>query len=269
MALLGEAGAATAATTYDALARYYDAYTRHPNYPFWVRSLEALARRHGLRGSRALDLGCGTGESMRPLLELGYEVVGCDVSDAMVDEATGKLGSRARLLVADMRSLPDLGTFDLVWSVNDGVNYLTEEGDLERVFSQVAACLAPDGICLFDLNTLRNYGTVFARTAVRETETLLMAWIGTGDERPEAGQVVETRLEIFERADDRGLWRRTTTRHRQRHHPFDEVGAVLEDVGLRVLAVHGLTDEAVVEDSLDERRHGKAIFVVTRGPGRR
>jgi hypothetical protein len=32
---------------------------------------------------------------------------------------------------------------------------------------------------------------------------------------------------------------------------------------LRTLAVHGLTDDAVIEEHLDERRHGTAIFVAT------
>jgi SAM-dependent methyltransferase len=269
MATLDQAGDRDAAASYDTLAPYYDAYTRHSNYPFWVRALEALARRHGLRGRRALDLGCGTGESIGPLLELGYEVVGCDVSGEMVEQARRKLAGAVQLVVADMRALPNLGHFDLVWSVNDGVNYLTEPGDLATVFAGVCERLAPGGIFLFDLNTLRLYAKEFAASAVRTTDSLVMAWIGSGEERPAAGEVVETTLEIFEHDDDTGLWRRATSHHRQRHHPFDEARRALEEAGLRVLAVHGLNDEAAIEDALDERRHRKAIFVAIRGSGRR
>jgi SAM-dependent methyltransferase len=260
MALLGEA----CAIDYDALAPHYDAFTEHPNYASWVRSLEALARRHGLVGRRALDLGCGTGSSLIPLLELGYEVVGADVSEAMLEQAAHKLPARTPLVVADMCSLPDLGSFDLVWALNDAINCLLSDDELRRAFGQVSACLQAGGIFLFDVNTLTTYATFFAATQVQDTETLHTAWVGTGDDCPRSGQIVEARLEVFELDSASGLWRRSASRHRQRHHPLTEVRGALESAGLRVLGVHGLTDDAAIEDHVHERRHGKAIFVVTR-----
>jgi SAM-dependent methyltransferase len=262
MALLGEPGTPDVAASYDAIATHYDAFTEHPNYPNWVRSVEALARRHGLTGRRALDLACGTGSSLHPLVELGYDAVGCDVSAGMLEQAACKLPGNVPLVVADMRSLPALGSFDLVWALNDGVNYLADGADLLRAFTEVARCLEPDGIFVFDVNTLLMYATFFATTQVRETDTLFMAWLGSDDERPGPGQALETRLEIFE-LDASGAWRRATSHQHQRHHPQAEIRSALDSAGLRTLAVHGLTDGAVIEEHLDERRHGKAIFVAT------
>jgi hypothetical protein len=42
------------------------------------------------------------------------------------------------------------------------------------------------------------------------------------------------------------------------------VQAALEAAGLQVLGIHGLTEDAAIEDHVDERRHRKAIFAVTR-----
>lgn len=52
---------------------------------YWLafRDLPALFERHAPRG-RALDFGCGAGRSSRFLAGLGYEVVGADISDAML-----------------------------------------------------------------------------------------------------------------------------------------------------------------------------------------
>jgi SAM-dependent methyltransferase len=269
MALLDEPGASGAASCYDALAPHYDAFTEHPNYPTWVRSLEALARRHGLTGRRALDLGCGTGSSLVPLLELGYDVVGCDVSPGMIERAASKLLADVPLVVADMCALPELGSFDLVWAVNDGLNYVPEGGDLRRAFGEVASRLRPGGIFLFDVNTLATYATLFAVTRVRETEDLFMAWVGSGDEHPHAGQVVEARIEVFERDAVAGTWRRSTSQHRQRHHPLPELVAALSAAGLRTLAVHGLTEDAAIDEDVDERQHTKAIVVATPAQPRR
>jgi hypothetical protein len=36
---------------YDVFATHYDAFTAHPEDAGWVRSLESLARRHGVTGS--------------------------------------------------------------------------------------------------------------------------------------------------------------------------------------------------------------------------
>jgi SAM-dependent methyltransferase len=260
MTLLGEACFAD----YDALAPHYDAYTAHPEYASWVRSLEALARRHGLTGRRALDLGCGTGASLLPLLELGYDVVGTDVSPGMLEQAARKLPAGVRLVATDMCSLPDLGSFDLVWALNDAINCLVGDDELPRTFARVAACLQAGGIFLFDVNTLPMYATSFAATRVRETETLHMAWVGSGDECPPPGEIVEARLEIFELDPGTGLWRRSASRHRQRHHPLRDVRGALEAAGLDVLGIHGLTEDAAIDDEVDERRHRKAIFVVTR-----
>jgi SAM-dependent methyltransferase len=268
MTLLDEPGTAEVASSYDALAPHYDAFTEHPNYATWVRSLEALARRHGLSGRRALDLGCGTGSSLRPLVELGYDVVGCDVSPQMLERARHKLPPDVPLVVADMRALPEqLGSFDLIWALNDGLNYVADGADVRRVFAEVAARLPPGGIFLFDLNTLAAYATLFAATRVRETETLFMAWVGSGDASPVAGQVAEARLEVFERRHVDERWRRSTSHHRQRHHPLDEIVEGLSAAGLRTLALHGLTEDAAIEENVDEGRHTKAIVVAT--PDRR
>jgi SAM-dependent methyltransferase len=267
MALLVEIPPTGVGPDYDALAPYYDAFTEHPGYPGWVRRLEALGRRYGLVGGRALDLGCGTGSSLAPLLALGYEAVGCDVSTAMLARAAAKLPGRATLVAADMRSLPeDLGAFDLVWSVNDTVNYLADADGLRAALAQAAAHLAPGGVLLFDANTLATYATFFARTHARETATLLMAWIGSGDERPRPGASFAARVEVFDRQPG-GLWRRATSHQRQRHHPPAEVRAALAAAGLRALGVHGLTADAEIEDGLDEHRHTKAIYVATHDDG--
>ena len=51
--------------------------------------------------------------------------------------------ARAELLVADMRDLPELGTFDLVTCIDEPLNYLTA-GELETAFASAAARLAPE-----------------------------------------------------------------------------------------------------------------------------
>ncbi len=142
---------------YETLAPFYDAYTAHPGYPDSVRRLESLARRHGLRGNRALDVGCGTGKSMLPLLELGYDVDGCDPSPAMLAIAAEKIGSRASVRIGGLPHVPAGGPFDYVSCLNDVLNHVAPE-DLEAAFATMAAVLRRGGVLVADSSTVAPAG---------------------------------------------------------------------------------------------------------------
>src|SRR3954468_4836667 len=65
------------------------------------------------RGGPVLDLGCGTGRLMLPLLRAGHIVVGIDRAPAMraraaarIDRLAARVRRRALLLRGDLRALP-------------------------------------------------------------------------------------------------------------------------------------------------------------------
>jgi SAM-dependent methyltransferase len=70
-----------------------------------------------IEGKNALDFGCGTGRSTRFLRELGFDVVGLDISEAMVAQARARdPGGDYRIVVeGDFRAF-DSATFDFVFS---------------------------------------------------------------------------------------------------------------------------------------------------------
>src|SRR3954471_19522982 len=147
---------------YELLAPFYDRYTRRYGHERWLANLEAIAIDHGLRGSRLLDVGCGTGKSFLPLLARGYEVTGCDLSPAMVERARAAAVGKAELLVAAARDLPVLGRFDLVTSLDDALNYVLSDEELGMAFAGVARNLRPGGLFMFDLTTIAAYRKYFA-----------------------------------------------------------------------------------------------------------
>src|SRR5262252_4869896 len=77
-------------------------------YSLAFRDLPALLRKH-VRGTRAMDFGCGTGRSTRFLEELAFEVIGVDISEIMLSEARRRDPGGDYRLVAD-GSLAGLGT---------------------------------------------------------------------------------------------------------------------------------------------------------------
>ena len=187
-----------ARAAYEAFAPFYDAYTRSYDYDRWLANLEAIALGAGLRGRRLLDVGCGTGKSFMPMLARGYEVVACDISPAMVGRARRRSGlADADVLVADMRDLPRLGTFDLATCLDDSLNYLLSDEELEGALAGVARNVRAGGLFIFDTNSVSVYERMFSQDAVMVTDEALFCWRGTGETAVARGATCEATIEIF------------------------------------------------------------------------
>jgi SAM-dependent methyltransferase len=250
-----------AARAYAVLAPVYDLVTADYAHGPWLAAVERLARRHGLAGRRLLDVACGTGKSFLPMLERGFEVTACDISPEMAAEARDKAGDRAEVHVADMRRLPIFGRFDLITCLDDAVNHLLGPDELADAFEGLCANLAPGGLLVFDVNTLLAYREI--PDVVFEDDERVVCWRGSHAELSEPGEEAEVVIDLFTHEGD-GLWRRSLSRQRHRHHPVEEICELAEEAGLEVAAVLGQRPGAVLDDALDERVHGKAVFVMRR-----
>ncbi|HEX8752058.1 MAG TPA: class I SAM-dependent methyltransferase, partial [Solirubrobacterales bacterium] len=201
-------------------------------------------------------VGCGTGLSFVAMIPRGFEVTGCDISPAMIERAREKVGEEVELLVADMRELPSLGEFDLVWAVNDAINYLLSVEDLEAALSGMRRNLAPGGVLLFDVNTLTAYRGFWSDEVAFEHGGKSFSWSGRGSASGvEPGAVFEARLA----GEGEGVEEHV---HRQRHFGEAEVLAAIGAAGLRCVEVAG-EKEGELAPTLDEARHTKAVYVCT------
>jgi SAM-dependent methyltransferase len=238
---------------YEACAGIYDKFTGSNDYEMWFGELLPRLEELGLRKGDVLDVACGTGKGIGPMLDRGWTVSACDISAAMVEKATEKFPEGVKFEVCDMRELPRLGEFDLVWALNDPVNYLVEDGDLERAFAAMGANLDPEGLLVFDCNTARLFRESFG-PEVEENHGDRWTWRGLGGtdgvyEAEISGEEVEPNI------------------HRERHWPVEVVRAALATVGLEPLAAIGQREEEaalVLSPDWDEDRDHKIIHVAKR-----
>lgn len=253
-----------ATRAYAVLAPAYDLLTAEYAYEPWLTAIERHAREHGLAGHRLLDVGCGTGKSFLPLLERGFAVTACDISPEMVELARHKVGPMAELHVADMRRLPVFGEFDLITCIDDAINHLLTLGEVADALSGMYDNLAPGGILVFDANTLAAYRQI--PDVVVEDEDQFVRWRGELAELSEPGGEAEVVIDVFTHRGD-GLWHRSVSRQRHRHHPIDELCELVEEAGFELAAVLGQRPGAVLDAELDEELHGKAVFIARREGG--
>src|SRR5438477_2788809 len=109
------------------------------------------------RGGPILDLGCGTGRLMLPLLRAGHVVVGLDRAPAMLARAAARLRRlapavrrRALLVRGDLRRLPVARRFQFAIAAFHTIQHLATDRELTGFFAGVAGALAPGGWFAFD-----------------------------------------------------------------------------------------------------------------------
>ena len=127
-------------------ARAYATLEFPATYYLAFRDLPALIRRHS-NGSRALDFGCGAGRSTRFLKNLELNVIGADISQAMLDQARA-LDPRGeyRLIRDNIASEFAPGRFHIILAAFTFDNMPTEAK--ADALSGLCILLAPGG-CLF------------------------------------------------------------------------------------------------------------------------
>ena len=93
----------------------------------------------------ALDLGCGTGEMMRLILQQNKDksLYGIDLSEKMLEVAKEKLGNHVNLILSDSEQLPFSDSFfDVVYCSDSFHHYPAPD----KVLSEVYRVLKPNGI---------------------------------------------------------------------------------------------------------------------------
>jgi SAM-dependent methyltransferase len=253
-------------SAYDDLAAVYDLLTADYDHAAWLAVIEREARALGLRGRTVLDVACGTGSSFLPLMSKGYDVTGCDNSAEMLAIAARKAPD-ARLELADIRALPELGRFDLLLSLDDVLNHLLEADDLVRTFAGMRRNLAPGGIAVWDTNTLGMYGSSETAARVVSSGDPFVLWeVRVPDDLP-AGGSIEVVTHAFS-AGERETWARRTAVVRQRHWPDAEIRSGAAAAGLTIRAVRGQTRGVALHPDADEDEHTKLLYFATPSAGR-
>mgnify|MGYP000550357054 CR=1 FL=1 len=143
------------------LSRVYDMFMDNIPYKEWCNYLTGRFKSNNeVDDGLVLELGCGTGNATRLLSDAGYDMIGVDNAPDMLEIALEKKeeeGQDILYLCQDMREFELYGTVKAIVSICDSMNYITEDEDLLEVFKLVNNYLDPEGVFIFDLNTVYKY----------------------------------------------------------------------------------------------------------------
>lgn len=129
-------------------ARRAEAYAKLEfpgTYYLAYRDLPGIIAKYAA-GRKGLDFGCGTGRSTRFLKSLGFETVGVDIADDMLQQARSADPEGDYRLVADGRlGQPETEKYDLILSVFTFDNIPTTERKV-ALFTELGSMLRPGGV---------------------------------------------------------------------------------------------------------------------------
>ena len=248
---------------YTSFAEVYDTFMDNVPYEEWADYLEDRLKEYGVKDGLVLELGCGTGSMTELLAEKGYDMIGVDNSEDMLEIAMEKRiesGHDILYLLQNMQEFELYGTVRAIVSVCDCVNYLTENNELQEVFRLVNNYLDPKGMFIFDLNTRYKYEQMGETTIAENREEASFIWDNYYDPEEE---INEYELAIFiPEGEDSDLYRKFEEVHYQRAYDLAAICRLLEEAGMEFVTAY----DAFTKDA--PRPESERIYVVAREKGK-
>lgn len=106
--------------------------------------------------SKILDLACGKGRHAMQVHDLGFDVLGVDLSEKSINFAKQQASKRLNFEIADMRNLKLSNRFDIILNLFTSFGYFKKEGENVKVITSIANTLNKGGLLVLDyLNVLK------------------------------------------------------------------------------------------------------------------
>lgn len=205
-----------------------------------------------------VELGCGTGSFAQEMAGRGYDIMGIDNSEQMLQIAIDKRdksGYDIMYLEQDMREFELYSTAGTFLSVCDSVNYLTDPEDVVKMLRLVNNYLFPGGIIIFDFNTVYKYRDVIGNTTIAEDrDDCAFIWDNWYDSDT---CINEYDLTIFVH-EEGDRYRRFSETHFQRGYTLEEMIGIVEASGMDLVTT---IDADTHEDPTDE---SERIYIIAR-----
>ena len=245
---------------YGAISTIYDNINAHVDYSAWADFFEKCFDKYlSARPDLVLDLACGTGSMTFELAKRGYDMIGVDGSEDMLNVAYDRkydldLPNDVLFLLQDMREFELYGTVGAITCCLDSVNYLTGDGELDKCFSLAHNYLDPDGLFLFDINTPYKFKNIYGtNTYVYEEEDCgnnsFCVWQNYYDEET---RICDFSLTVFEKEEGSEVYSRRDEIQSERCYAKNEIIELLNKNKFEIIGLYSDFNFTPARDT-DER----------------
>ena len=137
---------------YQKLSLIYDKMMQHVEYGRWAKYIKKIIEQFSPISPYLLDVGCGTGQFIKKIRQLGIPADGCDISPTMIALARKK-NPDANFWVDQMPQLAYVpnGKYSIITCLYDTINYLPNIQSLTQTITRVYDLLPKQGLFIFDV----------------------------------------------------------------------------------------------------------------------
>jgi ubiquinone/menaquinone biosynthesis C-methylase UbiE len=232
------------------IADYYDALMSFVDYPAWINYIESILRLNSIAEKKIMDLACGTGVCMELWWQKRYEVCGLDRSMPMLNVCRRRFRqfgiNDIPLINADMRMFALRSKFPILTCLYDSLNYNLDRDDLMECMKNINDCLTPDGIFIFDMNTIHCLRDEWGNNVYeRNDEAINSIWRNTYNNE---ANISSLKITLNIKRNGKRLVLRE--HHCERGYSLAEITDCLNESGFRVELYRHLTFNPAQESDL-------------------
>lgn len=219
---------------YGEFAKIYDELINEDiNYDEMVDRIIEICNSYNVELNDYLDIACGTGNVTIRVAKYFKNIYGVDLSEDMLREAFDKFKEariKGRIICQDMTELSLNKEFDLITSVLDSTNYITDLNDLQNYFNGVYNHLKSNGLFIFDVNSYYKLSEILGNNIYTYSEEeVFYTWENVFEDN-----LLSMFLTFFVKKGD--LYERFEEEHLERAYTEKELEKELEKSNLEVIA---------------------------------
>lgn len=219
---------------YGEFAKIYDELINEDiNYDEMVERILEICNLYNVELNDYLDIACGTGNVTIRIAKYFKNIYGVDLSEDMLREAFDKFKEariKGKIICQDMTELSLNKEFDLITSVLDSTNYITDLNDLQNYFNGVYNHLKSNGLFIFDVNSYYKLSEILGNNIYTYSEEeVFYTWENVFED-----SLLSMFLTFFVKKGD--LYERFEEEHLERAYTEKELEKELKKANLEVIA---------------------------------
>ncbi|WP_195999344.1 class I SAM-dependent methyltransferase [Clostridium sp. 1001271B_151109_B4] len=218
---------------YGEFAKIYDELINEDiNYDEMVDCILRICDESNIEFNDYLDIACGTGNVTVRIAKHFKNIYGVDLSEDMLREAFDKLKSeriKGKIICQDMTELSLNRKFDLITSVLDSTNYVTDIEGLKNYFKGVYEHLKDDGLFIFDVNSYYKLSEILGNNIYTYSEEdVFYTWENVFED-----DLLSMFLTFFVKKGE--LYERFEEEHLERAYKESQLESILEELDFKVI----------------------------------
>ena len=218
---------------YGEFAKIYDELINEDiNYDEMVDCILRICNENNIEFNDYLDIACGTGNVTVRIAKHFKNIYGVDLSEDMLREAFDKLKSeriKGKIICQDMTELSLNRNFDLITSVLDSTNYVTDIDGLKNYFKGVYEHLKDDGLFIFDVNSYYKLSEILGNNIYTYSEEdVFYTWENVFED-----DLLSMFLTFFVKKGE--LYERFEEEHLERAYKESQLESILEELDFKVI----------------------------------